>query len=278
MNPASSAASHKRGQSRNHYRWCKRYRSKYGAPLHEHGAKVVIADIQDNLGQTLADKLGENVSYIHCDVSNEEDICNLIDTTIAKYGTLDIMYNNAGICDSPFGRILETKKSDLERMLNVNLVGAFLGAKHAARVMVPQRKGCILFTTSAATSIAGLSSHAYAASKCGVQGLVRNLTAELGQHGIRVNCVSPYAVVTGMPIFDFETAHVDPAQMEMALSGIGNLQGQILKAEGVAKAALYLASDEANYVSGLNLLVDGGYSVVNPSMTKFVESLGKLQK
>ncbi|KAB1212337.1 Tropinone reductase-like 1 [Morella rubra] len=277
MNPASSAASYKRLEGK--VAIITGGASGIGAStvqlFNEHGAKVVIADIQDNLGQTLADKLGENVSYIHCDVSNEEDICNLIDTTVAKYGTLDIMYNNAGICDSAFGRILETTKSDLERVLNVNVVGAFLGAKHAARVMVPQRKGCILFTTSAATSIAGLSSHAYAASKCGVQGLVRNLTAELGQHGIRVNCVSPYAVVTGMPMF--EKAH-DPALMEMALSGIGNLQGQILKAEGVAKAALYLASDEANYVSGLNLLVDGGYSVVNPSMTKFVESLGQLKK
>ncbi|KAB1213508.1 Tropinone reductase-like 2 [Morella rubra] len=245
--------------------------------FHEHGAKVVIADIQDNLGQALADKLGEDVSYFHCDVSNEEDICNLIDTTVAKYGKLDVMYNNAGICDSPSATILESTKSDLERILNVNVVGAFLGAKHAARVMVPERKGCILFTSSAAASIAGLSSHAYAVSKCGVQGLVRNLAGELGQHGIRVNCVSPYAVVTGMPMFKINVDH-DPAQIEMALSGIGNLKGQVLKAEGVAKAALYLSSDEANYVSGLNLLVDGGYSVVNPGMTKFVESLANLKK
>jgi NAD(P)-dependent dehydrogenase (short-subunit alcohol dehydrogenase family) len=78
------------------------------------------------------------------------------------------MYNNAGILDSPFARILDTKKSDLERVLSVNLVGSFLGAKHAARVMVPQCKGCILFTSSAATAISGLSSHAYTASKCGM--------------------------------------------------------------------------------------------------------------
>ena len=84
--------------------------------FHEHGAKVVIADIEDNLGQKIADKLGENVSYVHCDVANEDDICNLIDTTVAKHGQFDIMYNNAGIMDSSslFGRILDAKKSDLE--------------------------------------------------------------------------------------------------------------------------------------------------------------------
>ncbi|GMY20528.1 Tropinone reductase-like 1 [Fagus crenata] len=237
--------------------------------FHEHGAKVVIADVQDNLGQAIADKLGENVSYIHCDVTNEDEICNLIDTTVAKHGQLDIMYNNAGILDSPFARILDTQKSDLERVLSVNLVGSFLGAKHAARVMVPQRKGCILFTSSAATAISGLSSHAYTASKCGMLGVARNLAAELGQYGIRVNCVSPYAVMTGISPGINED---DIPQFEAAISEIGNLKGKILKTEDVARAALYLASDEANYVSGLNLLVDGGYSVVNPSMMKFLTS------
>jgi NAD(P)-dependent dehydrogenase (short-subunit alcohol dehydrogenase family) len=242
--------------------------------FHEHGAKVVIADIQDNLGQAIADKLGENVSYIHCDVTNEDEICNLIDTTVAKHGQLDIMYNNAGILDStsPSARILDTKKSDLERVLSVNLVGSFLGAKHAARVMVPQRKGCILFTSSAATAISGLSSHAYTASKCGMLGIARNLAAELGQYGIRVNCVSPYAVMTGSGMSTEGVSEADATKLEAALSEVGNLKGQILKVEDVARAALYLASDEANYVSGLNLLVDGGYSVVNPSMMKFVTS------
>ncbi|XP_041027635.1 tropinone reductase-like 1 [Juglans microcarpa x Juglans regia] len=236
--------------------------------FHEHGARVVIADIQDKLGQDLADKIGENVSYIHCNVSNEDDIRNLIDTTIAKHGQLDIMYSNAGIVDGVVAGILDCTKSDVERVLGVNLVGAFLCAKHAARVMIPQRKGCIIFTASATTSIAGISSHAYAASKCGLLGLCRNLAVELGQYGIRVNCVSPYAVVnTGMTGTKSEA---DSHNLEMALSDTSLLKGQVLKAEGVAKAALYLASDDANYVCGLNLLVDGGYSVVNPTLMNFI--------
>ncbi|KAJ9181336.1 hypothetical protein P3X46_009474 [Hevea brasiliensis] len=235
--------------------------------FHENGAKVVIADIQDNLGQAISNKLGgKNVSYFHCDVRNEDEINNLVDVTIGKYGKLDIMYNNAGILDRPFGSILDTTKSELDRLISVNLVGSFLGAKHAARVMVPQGHGCILFTSSACTVIGGLSTHSYAVTKYGVWGLAKNLAAELGPQGIRVNCISPYGLVT--PIGGTIDESIIPVA-EQALSEIGNLKGQILRPVGVAKAALYLASDEANYVSGLNLVVDGGFSAVNPTMMKF---------
>lgn len=234
--------------------------------FHDQGAKVVIADIQDNLGESIAKNLGEDVCYIHCDVSKEDDVSDLVDATIAKHGKLDIMYNNAGVIDRPFGSILDTTKADLDKCIGVNLVGAFLGAKHAARVMVPQRKGVILFTASACTSIAGMSTHSYAASKYAIWGLARNLAAELGEYGIRVNCVSPYAVLTGLNSKGMDEEAV--AQIEVAVSEMGNLKGEVLKPEGVARAALFLASDEANFVSGLNLVVDGGFSVVNPSLSK----------
>ncbi|KAK9289997.1 hypothetical protein L1049_008159 [Liquidambar formosana] len=191
---------------------------------------------------------------------------SLVKITIAKHGKLDIMYHNAGILDHSFGSILDAKKSDLDRVLGVNLGGAFLGAKHAARVMVPERKGSILFTGSACTAIAGISTHSYAASKYGILGLAKNLAAELGQYGLRVNCVSPYAVMTG--IGKSHVSEDEIAKVEVSLSEMGNLKGQILKADSVAQAALYLASDEANYVSGLNLVVDGGFSVVNPTIMK----------
>lgn len=101
--------------------------------FHANGAIVMIADIQDNQGQSIAAELGETASYVHCDVSNEEDVRNLVDATVAKHGKLDIMYNNAGVVDKPRGGILEATKEDLDKVMSVNLVGAFFGAKHASR-------------------------------------------------------------------------------------------------------------------------------------------------
>ncbi|KAJ4838242.1 hypothetical protein Tsubulata_011309 [Turnera subulata] len=239
--------------------------------FHENGSKVVIADVEDDRGQAIAAKLGENVCYIHCDVSKEDDVCNLIDATIAKYGKLDIMYNNAGVIDRVNGSVMDTKKSELDRVISINLVGAFLGAKYAAKVMVPQGQGNILFTASACTGIAGIGTPAYAVTKYGILGLVKSLAAELGQFGIRVNCVSPFAVVTRIA---GEVEAEGVAAGEALISGMGNLKGHVLKPEDVARAALYLASDEAQYVSGLNLMVDGGFSVVSPTMMNAAK-LGK---
>ena len=239
--------------------------------FHRHGAKIVIADIQDELGQSVAASLGENASFVHCDVTSEDDVSSLVDATVAMHGRLDVMYNNAGVLDAkPFGKISAVEKSDLERVLGVNLVGALFGAKHAARVMAPRRSGAILFTASACTAVAGMAGHAYAASKHGVVGLAMSLAAEAGQFGVRVNCVSPSGVVTGI------MGELDPAQVaegEEKLSSFGNLKGHVLKADDVAMAALYLASDEAHYVSGVNLVIDGGFSIVNPTIKNTLKHL-----
>ncbi|KAA8522758.1 hypothetical protein F0562_009080 [Nyssa sinensis] len=229
-----------------------------------HGAKVVIADILDNLGQSVCEDLGPELAFfIHCDVSNELDIKNAIDTTIANHGKLDIMVNNAAVADEAKTRIVDNDKSEFERVISVNLTGVFIGTKHAARVMIPRRSGSIIALGSVCSSVGGVASHAYTSSKHAVIGLTKNVAAELGQFGIRVNCLSPYFIATPLAMDFFKVSE------DAASSVYSNLKGVALRLEDVAEAALFLASDESKYVSGHNLALDGGFSVINPAFGLF---------
>ncbi|KAF3964305.1 hypothetical protein CMV_011384 [Castanea mollissima] len=238
-----------------------------------HGAKVCIVDVQDKLGRDVSDTLGgePNTCYFHCDVSKEDDVCRAVDFTVNKFGTLDIMVNNAGLSGSPCSDIRNADISDFEKIFDVNVKGVFLGMKHAARIMIPLKKGSIISLCSVASVIGGLGPHPYTGSKHAVLGLTKNVAAELGLHGIRVNCVSPYAVATGLAL-----AHLpEDERTEDAMAGFrdfvgknANLQGVELTVDDVANSVLFLASDEARYVSGANLMVDGGFTCTNHLLQK----------
>ncbi|KAL8550456.1 hypothetical protein ACS0TY_009039 [Phlomoides rotata] len=229
----------------------------------KHGAKVVIADINDELGHSVVEAIGSsNATYFHCDVSKEEDVKNAVDFAVSTYGKLDIMFNNAGIVDS-LKPILKYELSDFQRVLNININGVFLGMKHAARVMIPARSGTILTMASLGSGIGGVAPHAYTCSKHAVVGLTKNLASELGQYGIRVNCLSPYAMATNL-----STNHtgLDSETVEQMFYSLANLKGVTLRVDDVADSALFLASDEAKYISGQNLFIDGGLSVINTGL------------
>ncbi|CAI0408710.1 unnamed protein product [Linum tenue] len=242
--------------------------------FHKHGAKLCIVDLQDNLGKNVCDSLGgePNTYYLHCDVTKEEDVSRAVDFTIEKLGALDILVNNAGVTGPPCADIRDTKVSDYELVFDVNVKGTFLGMKHAARAMIPSKTGSIVNLSSVASTTGGLGPHIYTGSKHAVLGLTRNVAAELGKHGIRVNCVSPYAVPTGLAL-----AHLpEDERTEDAMEGFkafaekhANLKGVGLTPDDVANAVLFLASDEARYVSGDNLMVDGGFTCTNHSLRVF---------
>ncbi|XP_021844170.1 (+)-borneol dehydrogenase 2-like [Spinacia oleracea] len=243
--------------------------------LHSHGAKVCFVDINNEAGKHLSDSLegDSKIRFIHCDVSKEDDVRRAVDFTVEKFGTLDIMVNNAGIAGPPCNDIRNVKLSDFEKTLDVNVKGVFLGMKHAARVMIPSKtKGSIISISSVASIVGGVGPHAYTGSKHAVSGLTKSVAGELGLYGIRVNCVSPYAVATSMTV-----AHLpEEERTEEALAGVrafgaenANMKGVVLSVEDVANCVLFLASDEARYVSGDNLVVDGGFAVVNHSLKVF---------
>ena len=165
---------------------------------------------------------------------------------------------------------MESEDEDFKRVLNVNVFGAFLGAKHAARVMIPTGKGSILFTASLVSVMANDVSHSYVASKYGMVGMAKNLSVELGQYGIRVNWVSPFAV--GTPLTR-KGLGMEKNNLEEVVSSCANLKGVVLETEDIAEAALYLGSDKSKYVSGLNLIVDEGNSLTNSVFSKALKSL-----
>ena len=197
---------------------------------------------------------------VDCDAGDDAQVKALVDKVIADHGKLDIVFANAGISGG-LASIFEQSVDDWTEILRVNLIGPFLAIKHAAPHMAEAGGGSIICTASVAGLRSGAGSPAYSASKAGVISLVKSAAQQLTGSNVRVNAVCPGLIETGMTEFIYERARAKG--QEDRLGHLNPLQRGGEPAE-IANAALFLASDEASYVNGHALVVDGGLSSSHP--------------
>lgn len=224
------------------------------------GSRVVIADILDDNGEKMARDLGAAVTYVHTDVTNESDIQAAIATAVERFGSLDCLFNNAGVggVDSAIG---ETDTVKLDATISLLFRAVVLGMKHAAPIMKAQGSGNIINTGSVAGLRTGFGPHVYSAMKAAVIHLTHSVAMELGESGVRVNAICPGGIVT--PIFG-RSLGLLPIQAEERLPVLHEIFAQMQpikragQPEDIAAAALWLASDSSSFVNGHALVVDGG--------------------
>lgn len=217
------------------------------------GAKVAIADVLDEAGEALATELGDNARFFKLDVTSEDNWAQVVNAVEQAFGPVDALVNNAGIL--MFKSILDTTKADFEKVLGVNLVGELLGIKAVAPGMIARGRGAIVNVSSVDGMKGANGLVAYASSKWGVRGLTKVAAMELGHKGIRVNSVHPGGVDTVM-------SNHSAAPREDVNKAYGNVPLQRIGGpEEVAAASAFLASDEASYIHGAEIVVDGGMTV-----------------
>jgi NAD(P)-dependent dehydrogenase (short-subunit alcohol dehydrogenase family) len=230
------------------------------------GAKVVIAGRRKDRGERLARKLGEAASFIRTDVSVEADVKAMIDHSVDHFGRLDCLVNNAGR-GSQFATIADVDLEQFDAVIAVHLRAVLAGMKYAVRVMAVQGTGSIINVASVNGIRAGLGGHYYSAAKAAVIHLTRCAAVELGEKGIRVNSLSPGMIATGAfgkyTGMQPDEADDNPEHAEAAIGSIlprwQPLQ-YVGRVDDIAQAALFLASDVSSFVTGHNLVVDGGIS------------------
>lgn len=225
------------------------------------GASVVIADIDVDHGEQVVAHVGESAAFKQTDVSDEDQVQAVVDFAVERFGGLDIMFNNAGI-GSPLKRFLPDDLSDFTRIMNVNLFGVIAGAQRAARYMKDHGGGSIINNASIAALNAGAGMISYRASKAAVAHITKCMAIDLAPYGIRVNCLTPAHIRTGITTYEMAPVlrYMQPLPREA-------------QPEDVANAVVFLSSDRAAQVTGIVLPIDGGTTAGPPlAQTKLIMS------
>ena len=222
------------------------------------GATVIMSDVDDGAGEAAAKAIG--ATYIHCDVSRASDVDALVEGVVRRFGAIDILMNNAGIAMA--GDFLSITEADLDKVLGINLKGSFLMLQACARHMVKQaeagrKPGAIINMSSVNDTLAIPTIVSYCMSKGGVSQLTRATSIYLAPYGIRVNAVGPGSIRTDM----YKGVVADPAAVKRVMSRTP--MGRPGEPSEVASIAAFLASDDASYVTGETIYVDGGRMPLN---------------
>jgi NAD(P)-dependent dehydrogenase (short-subunit alcohol dehydrogenase family) len=227
----------------------------------EEGAGVAIFDVDDSGGQETAQGIverGGRAVSIHADISDESSISQGIAETTRRFGGLDVLVNNAAAFVL---KGLEATTADWRRVLEVNVVGTALCSRYAAQEMKARKQGAIVNLGSISSFVAQPGFVTYSSTKAAIVQMTRNMALDLGAYGIRVNCVCPGTILTRA-----SRDHMEQAGMTMeefvAQEGPKHILGRIGRPREVAHAILFLASDEASFITGTHLMVDGGYTAV----------------
>ena len=220
------------------------------------GARIVVADFSEAGGaETVAavEAVGGEAAFVKVDVANPDQVSAMIDFAMARFGALNVLYNNAGIFPADDGGVTETPEPTWDRVMEVNLKGVWLGCKYGIPAMLASGGGSIVNVASfVALMGAATAQIAYTASKGGVLAMTREIAVEYGRQNIRANSLCPGPVSTPM----LEELMSDPARKARRLVHIP--MGRLGQAEELAKAALFLASDDSSFMTGAQLVVDGG--------------------
>jgi NAD(P)-dependent dehydrogenase (short-subunit alcohol dehydrogenase family) len=221
----------------------------------EEGASVVIADVDVERGEELASNLGKMAVFQRCDVANADEVQALVDLAVSHFGGLHVMCNNAGI-PSSFRRFLRNDLADFERVMAVNLFGVMVGSQRAARFMADNGGGSIINTTSIGALTGGAAPVIYRTSKAAVIQFSRSIAIDLAEYGIRVNCIAPGHIPTGITNYDIDAV----IRLNQPLQRHGSPLD-------VANAVLFLASERSAQITGIVMPVDGG-TTAGPPVTR----------
>lgn len=222
------------------------------------GARVVIADVQQEKGEAVATSIGPECRFQKADVSSSEDVRSLVVSAVEAFGKLDIMYNNAGIGGGE-GSIIECSEEQFDRIIATDLKGVWLGMKHCLPYLIENGGGSIITTASVSAMLGMPGQGAYGSAKGGVVQLTRVCAIENAEKGVRANSICPGGTLTPILYDNPFGISVDPARVAAGLVNAQPIPRAGLP-EDIANAALWLASDESSFVTGQAIAVDGGWT------------------